>query len=465
MCIRDSTWAAPAGGGGGGSIAGLTQSGGNLLYTPQTANGPATFRVTNLAAATIWDFGVATDGTTPMIHASGLSSDLNYTIRGGTVNTVINAPAGAGYFANGGTVTGYWDVGVFAVNGIFSFYGATDVGFGRTSAGVAEINNFTAGQFGQLNVGIRDSGTTTVQSGLVTNRQSTGTPGVGFGAGILFDQNSSTTANQQAARISSPWTDATHATRTSKMALEIVSAGVAFTGLELRTTGAFAPSWNATGTAGAGFLELLTQSSPPAAPASGYREFADATGRPSWIRASDGFVRTWDATLTANRVYTLPDVSGTLALTSSTPTVLKHFVTDTATTGTVIETLASYAMPGGTLGTDGDSLHIQVWFKTAANANTKNFHVVFGATTVWTTSSVLNSGAVLVDVYVYRLSATTQKVIAWGNSDTSGYQAVTTTTPAETLSGVVTILIRATTATAAGDVMMRATRITKYPGV
>jgi hypothetical protein len=67
-----------------------------------------------------------------------------------------------------------------------------------------------------------------------------------------------------------------------------------------------------TGTAGAGFEEYPTQASAPSAPASGFREYADSTGRKSWIRASDGFTRTWDATLTANRVYTLPDASGTL---------------------------------------------------------------------------------------------------------------------------------------------------------
>jgi len=68
-----------------------------------------------------------------------------------------------------------------------------------------------------------------------------------------------------------------------------------------------------TGTAGAGFVKILTQSSDPAAPASGYTQFADSTGRFSWIRQSDGFKRTWDATLTANRVFTLPDATTTIA--------------------------------------------------------------------------------------------------------------------------------------------------------
>ena len=60
-------------------------------------------------------------------------------------------------------------------------------------------------------------------------------------------------------------------------------------------------------------VNFTAQGSTPAAPASGFVEFADSTGRKSWIRASDGFVRTWDATLTANRVYTLPDATTTIA--------------------------------------------------------------------------------------------------------------------------------------------------------
>lgn len=72
------------------------------------------------------------------------------------------------------------------------------------------------------------------------------------------------------------------------------------------------PSYTINGTGGLGFVEFPTQSSAPSAPAMGYREYADSTGRRSWIRASDGFTRTWDAALTGNRVYTLFDASDTL---------------------------------------------------------------------------------------------------------------------------------------------------------
>jgi len=84
---------------------------------------------------------------------------------------------------------------------------------------------------------------------------------------------------------------------------------------------AAATSLGLSGTAGGGFVTFPSQSSPPSAPASGYREYADATGRRSWIRASDGFTRTWDATLTANRVYTLPDATTTIVGTDATQTL------------------------------------------------------------------------------------------------------------------------------------------------
>lgn len=80
------------------------------------------------------------------------------------------------------------------------------------------------------------------------------------------------------------------------------------------TLGAITPISAAfSGTGGNGFVSLLTQSSNPAAPASGFALFADSTGRFSWRRASDGFTRTFELTATADRVFTIPDASFTLA--------------------------------------------------------------------------------------------------------------------------------------------------------
>lgn len=98
----------------------------------------------------------------------------------------------------------------------------------------------------------------------------------------------------------------------------VITAGTqTFGGAKTFNSDVTANSVRISGTAGAGFVELLTQSANPSAPASGFREFADSTGRFSWIRQSDGFVRTWDATLTANRVYTLADATGLVQLTKA----------------------------------------------------------------------------------------------------------------------------------------------------
>lgn len=74
------------------------------------------------------------------------------------------------------------------------------------------------------------------------------------------------------------------------------------------------PSLTLNGTAGNGFVNFINQSSAPSTPASGFAEFADASGRKSWKTASDGFIRTWDSAITADRVFTLPDANGTLVL-------------------------------------------------------------------------------------------------------------------------------------------------------
>lgn len=92
----------------------------------------------------------------------------------------------------------------------------------------------------------------------------------------------------------------------------VLSAAPTLTGSPVLST-ATATSISITGTGGAGFVEYPTQASAPAAPAAGYRLYADSGGRMSWIRQSDGFARAFAGTLTADRVFTLPDASFTFA--------------------------------------------------------------------------------------------------------------------------------------------------------
>ncbi|HEY1791564.1 MAG TPA: hypothetical protein VGG34_01485 [Opitutaceae bacterium] len=71
------------------------------------------------------------------------------------------------------------------------------------------------------------------------------------------------------------------------------------------------PALTISGTAGAGFLDLTSQSAVPAYLSGSIRLYSDASNKLAWIGAT-GFTRSFDGSITANRVYTLPDVSGTL---------------------------------------------------------------------------------------------------------------------------------------------------------
>ncbi len=102
-----------------------------------------------------------------------------------------------------------------------------DTALSRNGIGIVEINNGTAGQWGSLKLGIRDAGTTTVTNGLTIGHQSSGTPAAGLGSAVLFNINSTTTADQEAAQIAALWTTATHASRTADLTVSLVNNAAA----------------------------------------------------------------------------------------------------------------------------------------------------------------------------------------------------------------------------------------------
>lgn len=103
-------------------------------------------------------------------------------------------------------------------------YSSRDVALQRNAAGIIEIDSGTAGNWASLKLGNYDTGTTTVTDGLtIAHKSSSGTPAAGYGEGILFNLNSSTTADQNAMRLRTEWTTATHASRTSKFVLSLVN--------------------------------------------------------------------------------------------------------------------------------------------------------------------------------------------------------------------------------------------------
>jgi hypothetical protein len=69
------------------------------------------------------------------------------------------------------------------------------------------------------------------------------------------------------------------------------------------------------GTTGNGFLGIISQSVTPSAPSNGFKLFANNSGSFTII-SSNGFTKTVDGVVTANREYVFPDKSGTIALLS-----------------------------------------------------------------------------------------------------------------------------------------------------
>lgn len=104
------------------------------------------------------------------------------------------------------------------------------------------------------------------------------------------------------------------------------------------------------------------------------------------------------------------------------------------------DNLMTYALAAGLLGTDGWGVEIIAAFACANNANNKTIKLYFGATAIGTygasTYTALSLG---MHAFVVRTGATAQVAYAtYGAPITNGYYN-TITTPAETLSGAITI--------------------------
>ena len=101
---------------------------------------------------------------------------------------------------------------------------------------------------------------------------------------------------------------------------DIIPAG-SNTQIQFNSSGAFAGDSNltydsVTGTLSVKYERFTSQSSAPGTPASGFVLYANNTNALTW-RGANGFLRTFDGTAnTADRSYTLPNKSGTVALTS-----------------------------------------------------------------------------------------------------------------------------------------------------
>ena len=202
-----------------------------LILTPG-ADGQGTLTVTNAAVANRVRIGTLFGDTTntagTIYLGASTASATNYALSGDP--TITNVNAGSTLFlATAGAARAVLDSsGITAVSQLRFQYGTVDVALQRPSAGVLEVNNTTAGQNAPLIVGLRDTGLNTLGTALTLRRQSSGSApsfAAGLGVSQVFQISSKTVPNQDAVKLDALWTDATDATRTANLAVNLVSGG------------------------------------------------------------------------------------------------------------------------------------------------------------------------------------------------------------------------------------------------
>lgn len=201
-----------------------------FIVGPNGATNPAFQVVTNVASAATGvsvTGSAAGNGVALTVLSSGTNESLNLTAKG-TGRVLMNANGGFALVISGTNRAGI-GTAVFQVATTYGFLWSSDpintigdTGFFRNAAAVVEVTNGTAGQWGALKAGTRDTSTGAITDGLTLGHQaSSGTPGTGMGTAIQFNLNSSTTADQNAARITAEWATATHASRKARITFNV----------------------------------------------------------------------------------------------------------------------------------------------------------------------------------------------------------------------------------------------------
>ena len=197
----DNTWATPAGGAG------------------------------SVATDAIWDAaGDIVQGTGSNTAARLALGTANQQLRvnsGATALEYFTPSAGAGDVTSGGNTLG----------------SALTIGTNDANAVNIETNNVTrvaitggASTGGAMTLTNVTANTNTVQDVLTIQSNSSGTAAAGFGAGLLFQGESSTTNNRDMAKIAPIWTTATDGSRKSNVIISAVESGVIYEAARFGTT-------------------------------------------------------------------------------------------------------------------------------------------------------------------------------------------------------------------------------------
>ena len=162
------------------------------------------------------------DSTAP---GAGLGVDIQFEIEGFTNNSWANA-------ANIGTA---WEVAqtndTTARDSYLAFETMVDDSINErmriTSGGSVGIGTTSPGSL--IHGKVADAATSTVTNVLRLEHESTGTAAAGFGSGLLFTGESSSTLNRDMAQISSLWTTATDASRASALTFSTLTGAGSLT--------------------------------------------------------------------------------------------------------------------------------------------------------------------------------------------------------------------------------------------
>lgn len=248
-------WADPAGG-----LSGLTT---NTIPVATGAaaigNSKLVMSGTNLGTATLYD-STASTGSTLLVVKGGaaqtsFSNLLDFQYSDGTSlgrfqlvsataarMLMVKGSSGAATFgiADDATYTTFrWYIegaGAkmrFPSDGVIAFdstttasAGSLDIDLRRGGTGMWAIGD-GGGAGGQGGIGVTDTATNAISAALYLRHNTSGTPAAGFGTGLRYQGETTTTENVDMARTAAVWTTATHASRTSKWSLDLVASAAA----------------------------------------------------------------------------------------------------------------------------------------------------------------------------------------------------------------------------------------------
>jgi len=298
----------------------------------------------------------------------------------------------------------------------------------RNGVGVLEINNGTTGQWGALKSGVRDAGTTTVTNGVTIGHQTSGTAAAGLGSGILFNIDSSTTADQNAAQIAALWTDATHATRTADLVFYTVNSAASLAeALRVKGNGSLVvTSANATGTTTSSALSV-TDASLTTGTLGYLSSSAVTTGKLLDIATSGN---TWTGNSTTSGLVNLASTS--TAGTASDSDILLNIARSGTNSNTAHTAYGIYSAVTNTNATSGTNVAA---YLSASGATTANYGLIVNAGRV-------GIGTAAPATLLHALATTEQLRLGY---DTTNYTSFTTASNGD-------VTLATTSATTGGNI-------------